>query len=582
MLTDVSTGDFLYLWDTSAGLSYKVYVNDIIGLDATNNDEWFNNIYVRRYARMSGIIGGATGSNLISGLVPGILAGQTNRAVRDYSSILNGVANLTSGTSSLAAGENNEVFGYLASAIGGQLHFLEPEAASIIGGQAGAIYGTQATQSLIGGGTSNIITGNAPKSIILGGNANRLTSAASATIAGGENNKITGNYSFIGGGIRNVSTGIHSVIGGGIDNVIYSEKGVIGGGASNLVTGQHSFIGGGDTNTADGSMCVVVGGGDNISQGIYTFVGGGNSNRIWTDRTLGSASIVGGENNQIIGSYGAILGGDINKVSGVNGIVLGGSANVSSGRYSVTMGLKCEAFQAGAAMFGDSTDVVKRSYGQDSFTLNYSGGAWITGGGLNARRGFNLYPTGVTPTSSIGGRSGDFAYKDDYLYVFTGDNADLSNKNWGRVQLSTLNNTPPSLVSNDSSIVHGSSDNYILTNVFDAVVFGVNSPILSIPAGNNTFEIECVFGAYKGSSAANFLYYYLYNTSDGIKIPNTSGSRSLTAEYNQPTTQFISKTIMVTNYESAKNIQLYAMSNVDGDDARIVSTGSWISYVKLA
>lgn len=460
LLTDTATGDYLVLWDTSAGLTYKVYVNDIINLEGTD-DEWFNNIYVRRYARMSGIIGGNTGTNLISGLHPGILAGANNRAVRNQSAVLNGDANLASGISSLVAGEDNQVFGALGVALGGQIHFVEPEGASVLGGFSNAIYGVDANDSSIIGGNLNIIRGDSDNSVVLGG-------------------------------------------------------------ASNALNAQNA----------------------------------------------------------------SILAGTSNKASGLYSIVLGGANNVSSGEYTITVGRKSEAFPNGATMFGDSTDVVKRAYGPNSITINYSGGAWITGGGLNARRGFNLYPTGDAPTSSTAGRSGDFAYKDDYIYVFTGDNADLSNRNWGRIQLSTLNNTPPSIVSNDSSIVHGGSDPFEVTSVnsMENVVFGAGSPIISIPAGNNTFMIDCVFGICKGSTAA-VATYTLWNDTDSRVIPNTSGRLTLLGTLTNPPVQQVHiRTITGTNYGAAKDIRLKVFkseADAGGGNVIIGSTGTWISYVKL-
>ncbi len=682
------------MYDISASATYKVTVSDVVAVKSanpTNPNNWFDDIYVRRRAYISGIIAGSTGTSLISGLYPGILAGLTNRAVGDYSSVLAGSSNLSSGASATVAGDSNTVFGQRSSILGGTSSFVRPTDSAIVAGDTNQIVGSQANTSAILAGANNVITGNSTSSAVIAGNSNRVMGIESVIVAGntnlitggatdsailagltnvvsgnysavgagttnkiagpatdsfiaagqlhiindqydfigaGTSNQITGNRSaivagsnnsienvarafigagisnmasgtragivagssnrvsggndmFIGAGIRNVISGDRSSIVGGSDNTIYTEHGIIGGGKSNIVSGNESVVAGGNLNIVNGRRSVIAGGAGNLVEGVHSVIGGGNSNRIWTDTVLGTAVIAGGENNQVIGSYGAILGGDINKVSGVNGVVIGGSSNVSSGRYSMTMGVKCEAFQDGSVIFGDSSNVVKKSYGQDSFTLNYSGGAWITGGGLNARRGFNLYPTGDDPVNyTTPGRSGDFAYKDQFLYVYTGDPAD-SNRGWGRVQLSTLDNTPPSVCSNDSSIIHTRGDTYDLTNAFAAVIFNNGaSPIISIPAGNGTYVIDCVFGACKGSTTALTIDYFLYNTSDSRMIPGTSGVGSLSASFGSPPTQFITKTITGTNYGAAKNIQLYAKTTLV-DSAVVHSTGTFISYIKL-
>ena len=579
-----SSDDFLLIWDNTLGITYKVNVNTLLNSPGTQSNV-FDDIYIRHKAYISGIIGGSTGTNLITGFAPGILAGQSNRAVRDYSSILNGVANLASGDSSVVAGENNQVFGYLGACLGGQLHFLEPEGAGIIAGHNNRIIGTLSLYSTILGGSNNIITGNAYNSAVIAGGTNRIHGAYS-TIAGGLGNRLTGDYSFIGGGRRNISSGIYSFIGGGLDNITYSEKTTIAGGNANLTSGIYSFIGGGNTNTTDGTSSSVVGGNTNIAKGIYCFVGGGNSNAVRSDSVFGNSSIVGGENNQVIGAYAAILGGDINKVSGTNAVVIGGSSNVSSGNYSFTMGNQCEAFENGAVMFGDSTAVTKRSYGQDSFTLNYSGGVWVTGGGLNARRGFNLYPTGVTPTSSTPGRSGDFAVKDNYLYVYTGDPND-TNRNWGRVALSTMDGSPPSVVSNDSVSVYPWGDEYYVTNTFANVAHtgpAAQDFSLTIPAGNATYVMDCIFGVQKGS-LCNTIFYKLENTSDSRMIPNSSGFLKL------PTTdahsQVSIKVISGFNFATSKIMTLQVYTDIDiagevgGHELKIRPTGSSMHLMKI-
>ncbi len=561
VFTDISTGDYIPLWDTSAGVTYKVFVNDIQNVTGSQ-ENWFTDIYVTRNAYLSGIRGGSTGDNLLSGKYPGILAGQTNRAVGNNAAVIAGASNLASGIDSAACGNGCQVLSTRSVAFGGTNNTIAgPGDSAVLGGDTNQmLYGDG---NIILGGITNVITGITSYSIICAGQSNRLMALRSATIAG-QSNQVSGNDSVNLGGSSNITSGLRS------STIV---------GSTNQTLGTNSIVLGGNNNKTLGSDSIVLGGTLSIASGASSVVAGN------TNQTLGINSfIAGGKSGSAIGTDSFIGGGSTQKAIGNQSVTLGGSNCVASGEMSAVLGNFSEAFPNGAHMFADSTASVKRAYGPDSLTLNYSGACWITGGGFNVRKGFNLYPTGVTPTASIGGRSGDFVYKDDFLYVFTGDNADLSNKNWGRVQLSTLNNTPPSIVSNDSSIVHGGGNAYVTTTAFANVTFGSNSPIISIPAGNNTYIIECVFGAFKGSQST-VIDYFLKNTTDGIMIPNTSGTRSLVAVFNTPTTQYSIKTITGTNYASAKNIQLNVKINTTDDaggEAQVMSTGTWISYTKLA
>ena len=586
------------IWSAANAATYKASLSNISNYTGSL-ENWFTDIYVTRKAYISGLIGGATGSNLISGLLPAILCGQNNRAVRNYSAILNGDGNLTSGISSLAAGEDNQVFGSYGTCLGGQLHFIEPEGASNLGGFDNSIIGTLALDSATIGGNTNIITGNASNSAIVGGLTNRIQ-VAQAVILGGTSNKILGDgtNSSIAGGTSNVISGQIGFIGGGNAHNITSRYGAIAGGGSNQVTGDYGFIGGGLTNKANETHTAVVGGANNSALTQYSSIGGGEVNTIFLSSAgLGHSVIGGGNTNSLNADYAVIIGGDTNKLTGKYGVVLGGRNNVSSGESSVTMGRQCEAFQNGAVMFGDSTNAVKRSYGQDSFTLNYSGAVWITGGGLNARRGFNLYPTGDNPTTSTPGRSGDWAYKDNYLYVYTGDPAD-SNRSWGRVALSTLDGSPPSVVSNDHQITYGGTgwNAQLPNNYFEVSATGggvrfagpgnitATNLAVTIPAGQGTYVIDCIFGIQRGSVTTDY-YYMLYNTTDSRVVPNTSGAFKISNTIDQYHQQSIKIITGIHSSETAtsKNIQLYMHILNEGADQGpfVQSTGTMISYIKL-
>lgn len=420
---------------------------------------------------------------------------------------------------------------------------------------------------------------------ILGGSL-IMVSGDYSSIAGGERCRLSGTNSFIGGGLRNVSSGIFSTMGGGANNTIASEYGVLDGGSGNVVSGAFGFIGGGKNNRITGTDSVVMGGDTNINDGRQSVLVGGSGNRIFFDTfNQGGAVIVGGKNNQTNAAYSAILGGSGNKVTGNVGTVLGGAGCVSSGEYSVTMGQRCEAWNNGAVMFGDSTSTTKRAYGADSLTFNFSGGTWVTGGGLNASSGFNLNPTGSAPTTSIGGRSGDFAYRDDYLYVFTGDNTNLANKNWGRVKLSALTAAAggQSIVSNKSSIVIPGGSPYVCTNAFANVTHAADpwNPIgqnasISVPVGNFTYLFDCQF-LTKGGAGTLPVHYRLWNTTDSALINNSSGNL---ITHSAATIQIRISTIVTLNYVASKTIDLQAF-DADNTSAQIIPTGGFLRYIVL-
>lgn len=525
---NVSTGDFLYLWDASAALTYKVYVNDIAGIEPSA-DAWFNNIYVRRYARISGIIGGSTGTNLISGLFPGILAGQTNRSVGNNTSVVGGASNLASGVDSSACGNGCQVLSARSVVFGGINNTSAgPGDSAILAGDTNKIL--YADGSVIMGGITNVITGLTSYSAIIGGQSNRLM-ALRSTIVGGQFSKVSGNDA--------------SVVGG-------------------------------NTNLAQGHSSSVIGGDSNVSSGIRS-------------------TVIGGQFSRAMGTSSTVIGGDTNLAIGNSSTVLGGDTNVSSGAYTYTLGNRCEAFYDGAVMFGDSTAVTKRAYGQDSFTINYSGGVWITGGGLNARRGFNVFPTGDVPTASTPGRSGDYAYKDNYLYIYTGIPTD-TNRHWGRVALSSLTDATPgqSIVSNKSSQVNPRGNDYACTTTFANVVhssdgYPVTDPAILIPAGNATYYIDLLMGCRRGSDQTTQVHYRLFNTTDSTLINNTSG-------YIEPFApvgvlpnqigfqQFRISTIVNLNYASAKTVYLQVRQtpgDAAGVECDILPTGGFLRYIVL-
>jgi hypothetical protein len=108
---------------------------------------------------------------------------------------------------------------------------------------------------------------------------------------------------------NHIATGSWSIIGGGSDNFIDTDT-------------NHSFIGGGHQNA--------------INHGnVNSVIGGGNNNIINATPAIASPlGVIGGGQNNLIAPgvlSGAILGGDANNISGSFSAVLGGQNNNDGG-----------------------------------------------------------------------------------------------------------------------------------------------------------------------------------------------------------------------------------------------------------
>lgn len=194
---------------------------------------------------------------------------------------------------------------------------------SVLGGSnnlANAIYST------VAGGVGNLIYTNAPTSYIGGGTNNLIaTNAYASVINGGENSAIHVNsdHGVIGGGYS-------AIIGGG------SPYSTISGGAGNQILGggaSSSTIGGGLNNTVSkptaGSIvsATISGGSQNVVRGSYTTISGG---RINTMHGVSDASVISGGESHNIGNGGSGGSGVLNAtITGGNGNLIDGAADYS-------------------------------------------------------------------------------------------------------------------------------------------------------------------------------------------------------------------------------------------------------------
>lgn len=139
-------------------------------------------------------------------------------------------------------------------------------------------------------GSHNLVIGNdhtySNTSGVVSGNNNEL-SGDFTFVAGGRNNIAAGFGSFV-AGLGGVAVGGVSFVAGGSGNQALGMQSFVAGGIGNTASGSNSFGGGGSHNTASGVASAVVGGGGfgippgspdgNTASGPRSFVGGGHDN----------------------------------------------------------------------------------------------------------------------------------------------------------------------------------------------------------------------------------------------------------------------------------------------------------------
>lgn len=210
--------------------------------------------------------------------------------------------------------------------------------------------------------------------------------------------------STIGGGTGNYIKGLVSVIGGGVKNIILGDYNVIPGGRSNIISDFVSEVEApktafcavlaGNLNTITGSVqnAVIIGGERNYIQ---------NTDRSVTNESFASA-IVGGKSNIISGSYSAILGG---------------SDNIINASYSYGVGRNININESGCLVLGDSTPSTKRNLGQNTLTMHFASGIYITG--VNPGVSPMYFDVDNIPTSSAGLPRGAIYVESGILKVVT-------------------------------------------------------------------------------------------------------------------------------------------------------------------
>lgn len=232
-----------------------------------------------------------------------------------------------------------------------------PGAPNLIGG-----YSENAVAAGVKGAT--IAGGGGPSDPLAGIYGANLVQADFGTIGGGHGNTNGSRSSTIGGGGFNTITGIDhygATLGGGRENVIHAAilATVAGGNQNRITNAARAAVGGGEANLIEGGLAATIAGGTEnriLTEASYSAIAGGWQNTI--NRGAARASIGGGLFNRVIGTHGVIPGGDEN-VAGTN---------------SFAAGHRAKATHTGSFLWADSTEENLNSSTTNEFLVRATGG----------------------------------------------------------------------------------------------------------------------------------------------------------------------------------------------------------------
>ena len=274
-------------------------------------------------------------SNTASGDYSTIAGGRNNEASFEGSAVGGGNTCIASNQYSVVAGGNtNTASGGFSAVGGGVVNIASGLYSCIPGGQGNTVNNTH---SVVGGGESNISSG---EQSTVGGGKENTASGNHATVAGGYNNVASDLNSTVGGGISNEATAYAATVGGGRWNMARGEYSVVGGGGgynspdSNLAGGDYSVVGGGRANIADSLYSTIGGGYGNTAGGVYSTIGGGTGNITYNFYS----SVCGGVQNTAGGSQSSVGGGFGNGAYGARSTISGGWYNTINGDQSTVCG----------------------------------------------------------------------------------------------------------------------------------------------------------------------------------------------------------------------------------------------------
>jgi trimeric autotransporter adhesin len=230
----------------------------------------------------------------------------------------------------------------------------------------GANAKTSGNQSFAFGSDVSILSAESGGCVIFG-NDSEITNDAIYATSFGNNNEVTGSYSFT-HGFDNTTSGTYSA-GIGVQNLA-SGGYSLAYGNSNDTSGEYS-VGIGEDNTSSGTNSISLGK-LNTSSGA-TSISLGDSNTV-----SGTDSVAIGKSNTVSGD-GAIAIGTSNTASGVKSIA-GGQDNNVSGMFSTVFGLGHTSAGRWNGAFGSGNDIqgdYSAAFGFQNTTI----GSYCTAGG---------------------------------------------------------------------------------------------------------------------------------------------------------------------------------------------------------
>ncbi len=367
-----------------------------------------------------------------------------------YSASISGGSNnkVTNGFfATLSGGYNNEINADHGGVSGGQLNVVDAKYGFIGGGYQNKIW-TGSDSGFIGGGKANYIAAFSRAGVIGGGSGNAI-SAQYASLVGGRQNYVEGDYGFVGGGQNNrvIYNSFYSNIVGGKDNFVdAAEYSTIGGGFKNFMdlsffssisggyknfmgaTTNYGVIAGGDSNRVEAGIANAISGGrknrvigstneastigggmQNLIEKKYSVIAGGLNN--WSRGDY--SSVLGGNTNEAGGDYSSVLGGAGNSTQNDYSTVLGGRLNEAWGSYSAAAGYKAKILHASNFVYADfrGSGSEFKSRQNNQVLLRVASGGLITDEDTSTtiRAQWHVRSSGSTPQIMVDQVSNDFA-----------------------------------------------------------------------------------------------------------------------------------------------------------------------------
>jgi len=240
-----------------------------------------------------------------------------------------------SGTDSRQSVGSGNASGNGSVVSGGKTNTALGNCSTVAGGKGNCI-GTNACHSTVGGGTNNkVIDGNS--NTIGGGCGNFVWNGEMNTVSGGYNNTICNNvyYSNLAGGYNNKVTGNYATIAGGINNCVSATNAGVLSGDTNINAGQKSVIAGGCTNsiTSAGSNGGILGGVNNTVNSSKSFiVGSGISTTVANHTHVSNLTTAGSITGSNICGTGRVQGatmGDVDGSSTITGSFVGDGSSLT-------------------------------------------------------------------------------------------------------------------------------------------------------------------------------------------------------------------------------------------------------------